>query len=77
MQLKSYLPGYLTMRDLKEDATSVWALFNDGTLNGQMYSGMTSRTINGYSEYCKELLRQTMLRHEEIFRKQVNIHPLS
>ncbi|MQM00379.1 hypothetical protein Taro_033121 [Colocasia esculenta] len=63
--------GY-SMRDLNEDATSPWPLYyEDRTLEGHFCNGFTSRSVNGYSEYDKELLKQTMLRHEEIFRKQV------
>ena len=71
MGRKSCFPGYLQMMNLNEDTTNKWDPFNEGVVNGQMYNGLMSSTINGFSEYYKALLRQTMLRHNEIFKKQV------
>ncbi|KAG9439725.1 hypothetical protein H6P81_019890 [Aristolochia fimbriata] len=72
---KSYFPGYYSMRDLNEDAnTGSWSLFYEDRMlkNGQCYNGFTSRLIDGYSGYDKEILKQTMLHHEAVFRRQVS-----
>ncbi|XP_010258910.1 PREDICTED: uncharacterized protein LOC104598504 [Nelumbo nucifera] len=75
VQCKSYLPGYYSMRDLNEDANSgSWPLYyeNKTLKSGHCYNGFSSRpTTDGYLGYDKEVLKQTMLMHESIFRKQV------
>ncbi|OVA11933.1 Protein of unknown function DUF863 [Macleaya cordata] len=75
VQCESYYPGYYPMRDLNEDASSSsWSLYHeDKTLNnGNYYNSFLPRpTTDGYPEYNKEVLKQTMLQHEAIFRKQV------
>eukprot|EP00268_Persea_americana_P003184 TRINITY_DN10957_c0_g2_i1.p1 TRINITY_DN10957_c0_g2~~TRINITY_DN10957_c0_g2_i1.p1 ORF type:complete len:1103 (-),score=235.67 TRINITY_DN10957_c0_g2_i1:441-3749(-) len=71
---KSYLPGYYSMRDLNEDAsTSSWSPFYEDRMlqNGQYYNGFTPLAMDGYSEDDKEVLKRTMLHHEAIFRTQV------
>lgn len=45
-------------------------------LSGHLYSGFMLRPVNEYSEYDKEMLKQMMLEHETIFRKQVSIFTL-
>ncbi|XP_010258199.1 PREDICTED: uncharacterized protein LOC104598027 [Nelumbo nucifera] len=76
VQCKSYLPGYYSMRDLNEDANSgSWPLYyEDKNLrSGQHYNSFLPRpTTDGYLGYDKEVLKQTMLMHESIFRKQVH-----
>ncbi|XXG48745.1 hypothetical protein AAC387_Pa02g3107 [Persea americana] len=54
---KSYLPGYYSMRDLNE--------------NGQYFNCFMPMAQNGYLECDKEVLKQIILQHEAIFRKQV------
>ncbi|MQL87407.1 hypothetical protein Taro_019945, partial [Colocasia esculenta] len=69
---KSYLPGYYSMRNINENPNSSWPrYYEDRTLNGQFCNGFSPRPLNEYLDYDKEALKQTMLRHEEIFRKQV------
>ncbi|KAJ0095587.1 hypothetical protein Patl1_16743 [Pistacia atlantica] len=75
VQCKSYLPGYYPMRDLNQDSNSCsWpSYYGDKTLtNGQYYSGFLPRAAaEAYSGYEKNLVRQTMLQHEAVFKKQV------
>uniref|UniRef100_A0A1D1YG12 Phosphoglycerate kinase, cytosolic n=2 Tax=Anthurium amnicola TaxID=1678845 RepID=A0A1D1YG12_9ARAE len=69
---KSYLPGYYSMGDINGDLNSSWPRYHeDKTLNGQFCNGFAPRPLNGYLDYDKEVLKLTMLKHEEIFRKQV------
>ncbi|XP_078430241.1 uncharacterized protein LOC144702180 [Wolffia australiana] len=71
VQLKGYSPGIFVMGDLNEDTKGVWTPFCEGTYNEHMYNGLMSKTVDSCSEYYKTLLRQTMLSHEEVFKKQV------
>ncbi|XP_027099896.1 uncharacterized protein [Coffea arabica] len=72
---KSYLPGYYSMRDLNDDSnSSSWPLFyGDKTLtSAQYYNGYIPRTItDAYLGYDKDQLKQKMLEHEAVFKKQV------
>ncbi|OMO71910.1 hypothetical protein COLO4_27938 [Corchorus olitorius] len=76
VQSKSYLPAYYSMRDLNEDSNSCsWPLYyGDKTLtNGQYYNGFFPRAItDAYPGYDKDVLKRTMLEHEETFKKQVS-----
>ena len=69
------LPGYYSMGDLNEEASScAWPLFyGDKTLtNGQYYNSyLPSTTADACSTYDKNLLKRTMLEHEAIFKDQV------
>ncbi|KAJ4961778.1 hypothetical protein NE237_021688 [Protea cynaroides] len=75
VQCKSYLPGYYSMRDLNSDANNGgWPVYyEDKTLkSGQYYNGFLLRpSTDAYLGYDKEMLKQTMLKHEAIFRDQV------
>ncbi|KAF8408161.1 hypothetical protein HHK36_007303 [Tetracentron sinense] len=75
VQCKSYLSGYYFMRDLNEDANSgSWPLYyEDKTLkSGHYHNGFLPRpALDEYLAYDKEVLKQTMLKHETIFRNQV------
>ncbi|KAF8378756.1 hypothetical protein HHK36_030105 [Tetracentron sinense] len=75
VQCKSYFPGYYSMRDLNEDANSgSWpSYYEDRTLNsGQYYNSCLPRPpTDVYSGHDKEVLKQTMLKHEDIFKNQV------
>lgn len=75
IQSKTYFPGYDSMPDLNNNAANgMWALYyEDKTLNsGQLHDSFLSRqTGNGYFAYEKEQVRQTILKHESIFRHQV------
>ncbi|GMP58579.1 hypothetical protein CsSME_00022193 [Camellia sinensis var. sinensis] len=72
---EGYLSGYYSMRDLNLDSSSSnWHLFyGDKTLaNGQYYNSFLPRTpTNAYPGGDKDALKQTMLEHEAIFKRQV------
>ncbi|XP_068655385.1 uncharacterized protein [Aristolochia californica] len=71
---KSYIPGYYSMRDLNKDPnTGSWSLLYEDRMlkNGQCCNGLTSRLMDSYSAFDKEILKQTMLHHEAVFRRQV------
>ncbi|TYH96587.1 hypothetical protein ES332_A12G187200v1 [Gossypium tomentosum] len=76
VQLKSYLPGYYSMRDLNEDSNSCcWPhYYGDKTLtNGQYCTSFFSRAIvDVYPGYDKDSLKRIMLEHEAIFKNQVS-----
>lgn len=60
------------MKDLNADAGNGWPPFYiSKTLSEHFYNGCLLSSLNGYSEYDKEMLKRTMLEHESIFRKQV------
>ena len=63
------------MRDLNENSNSCsWpAYYGDKPLaNGQYYNGFLPRAATDlYSAYDKDVLKRTMLEHEETFKKQV------
>ncbi|PIA62948.1 hypothetical protein AQUCO_00200753v1 [Aquilegia coerulea] len=73
---KSYFPGYCSMRDLNEDADSgSWPMYHEDKMlmARQYYNDFLPRpATDGYSEYDKEVLRQTMLKHEATFKNQVS-----
>ncbi|CAN6477372.1 unnamed protein product [Victoria cruziana] len=74
VQCNTYLPGYYHMRDLNDDTRStICSQFYDDRMmkSGQFCNGFMQHSMDGYSEYEKEMLKQTMLKHEAIFRKQV------
>ncbi|KAF3437590.1 hypothetical protein FNV43_RR20346 [Rhamnella rubrinervis] len=75
MQCNSYFPGYYSTRNLKMDANgSTWPLnYDDKTLKSEYcYSGfflpLSPAQVLGFN---KEVLKQTMLKHETIFRDQI------
>ncbi|KAL9364974.1 hypothetical protein Peur_042847 [Populus x canadensis] len=75
VQCESYFPGYFSMRDLNEDSNSCsWPLFyGDKTFtNGQHYNGLLPRVIaDAYPGNDKDVVKQTMLEHEAIFKRQL------
>ncbi|XP_077211473.1 uncharacterized protein LOC143846795 [Tasmannia lanceolata] len=74
VQSKNCLLEHFFMGDLNGDAnTGNWSPFYGDKMftNAQYYNGFTQRPVDVYLDYDKELLKQTMLRHEAIFRKQV------
>ncbi|KAK1296380.1 hypothetical protein QJS10_CPB15g01309 [Acorus calamus] len=72
VESKNYLPGYYTMRDFGADANSrSWSFYYNDLRSMQHYNGFASTSVDGYPEDDKELLKQTMLKHETIFRNQV------
>lgn len=76
VQYKSAFPGYCSMRDLNEDCNSFsWPpYYGDKTLpNGQYYNGVSPRAVvDACQGYDKDILKQTMLEHEHIFKDQVH-----
>ncbi|OVA00724.1 Protein of unknown function DUF863 [Macleaya cordata] len=75
VQCKSYSPVYYSMRDLNEDANrGSWPLYyDDKILKSEQYYNcfMTKSRMDAYPEHDKEVLKQTMLEHETVFRNQV------
>ncbi|KAI4314110.1 hypothetical protein L6164_027046 [Bauhinia variegata] len=70
------LPGYYSMRDLNEESSSCgWPLFygdNKTLTSGQYYNNyLPSVTADACSAYDKDVLKRTMLEHEETFKNQV------
>lgn len=63
------------MRDLNETSNSCsWPLYyGDKTVvNGQYYNGFLPRTATDlYPGYDKDVVKQTMIEHEAIFKNQV------
>ena len=63
------------MRDLNEDSNSCsWSLFygDKNFTNGQYYNGLLPRVIaDAYPGNDKDVVKQTMLEHEAIFKRQV------
>ncbi|ERN10284.1 hypothetical protein AMTR_s00177p00026800 [Amborella trichopoda] len=75
VQFKSYAPLYYSMKDLNEDAKSdAWShIYEDKMLRGgHYYNGFRPVHMDGHLEYDKEILKQTMLKHEAVFRNQVH-----
>ncbi|XP_065037406.1 uncharacterized protein LOC135672874 isoform X1 [Musa acuminata AAA Group] len=72
VQGKYYLPGYNSMREIKEDARSSWSwYFQDKKFSEHLYNNHVPKLVDGCSEHDKGMIRRTMLEHEAIFRKQV------
>lgn len=78
VQSKTYSPEYYSTRDIAEDADSSWSMcYEDTTLSNHLYNGFSLKSLNGYSEYDKEMLKRTMVAHETTFRRQVyDLHRL-
>ncbi|KAG6651122.1 uncharacterized protein LOC122313294 [Carya illinoinensis] len=72
---KSYLPGFYPMRDLNENSNSCsWPpYYCDKTMvNGQYYNTILPRAATDLYPGCdKDVVKQTILKHEETFRTQV------
>ena len=77
MQFSSYFPGCYAPRNLSLDATgSAWPQ-NHGVKISESGNFCNAFLSPDYLlAYNKELLKQTMLKHETIFKDQVNL-PLS
>lgn len=77
VQSKMYLPGpgYYSIRDLDDNAGNGrrWDPHGRTSKSGQYYDMfLASSSIDGYSGYEKQQLRQTILNHEFIFRNQLH-----
>lgn len=75
LQIDNYLPGHCSMRDLSRESNGAsWpSCYGDSNLsNGQFYYGFLPRTVaDSHPRYDKDVVKQTMLEHEAIFKKQV------
>lgn len=75
LQSKMYMQGYYPLRGLKNNAgRGDWRLHQEQkTMRSGQYQDvfLTRPDMDGYEEYEKELLRETILKHETIFRNQV------
>lgn len=76
VQSKMYLQGYYSLMDLNNDSgKGSWHVHSDQkTLqrNGQYHEIFLSRPVmDGYDGHDKEVLRQTILKHETLFRHQL------
>ncbi|XVF11857.1 hypothetical protein REPUB_Repub08aG0063300 [Reevesia pubescens] len=75
MQHRSHFPGCYTAWDLNLDANgTLWHIDNvDGILrNRQYYNGTLPLSSDLNMSNNKDLLKQTMLKHEEEFRNQIH-----
>ncbi|XP_074274671.1 uncharacterized protein LOC141598794 [Silene latifolia] len=69
VQIENYLSGHHSTRDLSRE----YDCYNDVNLpNGQFYYGFLQGTItDSPTGFDKEVVKQTMLKHEAIFKEQV------
>lgn len=70
---KAYFPGYYS-RDLSNAGNGMWAVYDEGKSfqNGQVNdSFLASSTVDRCIGYNKEKVRQTILKHESVFREQL------
>lgn len=79
VESKMYLPGYYSMKDISNSTAGYngWSLHPESNLlkNGQQYGIYLSKPIMDgvdYDVFDKEKLRQTIMKHESIFRQQVH-----
>ncbi|KAM1187580.1 hypothetical protein ACFX2J_023487 [Malus domestica] len=76
VQLKMYFPEYCSIQNLSSNVGhGSWSLLHENTnlKNGQQYEVFLTRpVIDGFHGHDKEQLRQTILKHETIFRHQLN-----
>lgn len=72
VQCESYLLGCPSVRNSNEDSSISWPpYYQNRALTEHLYDSVMLRSVNESSGYDKEMLKQTMLEHEAIFRKQV------
>ncbi|KAM5581301.1 hypothetical protein ABKV19_010497 [Rosa sericea] len=76
VQSKMYLPGYYSIPTLTSNAGhGGWSLLHENkTLkNGQQYDILLTRpVVDGFHRCSKEQVRQMILKHESIFKHQLN-----
>ncbi|PQP97625.1 uncharacterized protein Pyn_18229 [Prunus yedoensis var. nudiflora] len=77
VQSKMYLPGYYSVQKLSSNVVGhgSWSLLheNKNLKNGQQYELFLTRPImDGFHGCDKEQMRQTILKHESVFRHQLN-----
>ena len=75
MQIENYPVGHCSMRDLSRESNGAsWpSCFRDHKLpSEQFYYGFVPGAVtDSHSGYDKEVVKQTMLEHEAIFKNQV------
>ncbi|XP_031286627.1 uncharacterized protein LOC116145325 [Pistacia vera] len=74
VQSKMYLPGYYSLRDLNDNTGSgSWSLCQQSNMFGQYHDFfLTRQAIDVNEEHDKQHLRQTILKHESMFRHQLH-----
>ncbi|KAL2906671.1 Uncharacterized protein RDABS01_005381 [Bienertia sinuspersici] len=75
VQIENYLPAHYSMKDLNRESNGAsWtSCFSENNLsNGQFYYGFLPRTVaDSQPGPDKDVVKQTMLEHEAIFKNQV------
>ncbi|KAL6135570.1 hypothetical protein ACLB2K_067797 [Fragaria x ananassa] len=76
IQSKMYLPGYYSIPTLTSNVGhGGWSLLNENKslTNGQQYDILLTRpVVDGFHESSKEQVKQMILKHESIFKHQLN-----
>ncbi|KAL5746775.1 hypothetical protein ACOSQ2_024072 [Xanthoceras sorbifolium] len=76
MQCKSYFPGHYSTVDLNLDTSgSIWPPYNvDTVMKSEQYCNgtLSHSSPNQHWMYNKEVLKQTMLKHQATFRDQIH-----
>ncbi|KAK4346453.1 hypothetical protein RND71_032792 [Anisodus tanguticus] len=75
IQCKTYLPGFFSTSDLNNNGTNTpWLLNHENKCRKRSHctdSVLSPQPVDGYFECDKEKVRQTILKHETIFRHQL------
>ncbi|XP_016459144.1 uncharacterized protein LOC107782726 [Nicotiana tabacum] len=75
LQCKRYLPGFCSMSDLNSNGTNIPWLVNHENKSRKRNqctdSVLSLQLVDGYFECDKEKVRQTILKHEKVFRHQL------
>lgn len=80
VQSKMYIPGYYSLRDQNSNAGngSGWSIHQQRNVFGEYRDFFSSRPVVDVNERNeKERLRQTILKHECLFRHQVYFYSFS
>lgn len=78
VQIENYLPAHYSMKDLNRESngaswTSCYGESNNLS-NGQFYYGFLPRPVaDAQPGYDKDVVKQTMLEHEAVFKNQVRV----
>ncbi|KAM1544659.1 hypothetical protein ACFX10_045092 [Malus domestica] len=76
VQSKMHFPGYYSIPNISSAVShGSWSLLHDNRnlKNGQQYEVFLTRPVtDGFHGWHKEKLRQTILKHESIFKHQLN-----
>ncbi|XP_057543094.1 uncharacterized protein LOC130821377 isoform X2 [Amaranthus tricolor] len=75
LQIENCLPAHYSMNDLNRGSNGAsWPYFGESNLSdGQFYFGFLPRTVaDSHPEYEQDVVKQTMLEHEAVFKIQVN-----